>query len=179
MKDERFARQFAGKDLKTLYTKTATTMPRGAPGSLGDNAYLDIVAHLLRENGFPAGSRELTADGLDAVRVVAGRPKPPPPIGDFSYVDIVGCLVAGPERTWILTEASEPVVAVPGSAWSSASAAQVSPGTETFRLIDAMAYAPEEHAHQQVHVRGLLIRLPGDQRMTVSALEVMSATCRQ
>ena len=29
LRGERFARIFAGKDLKTLYTKIATTMPRG------------------------------------------------------------------------------------------------------------------------------------------------------
>ena len=57
LKEERFARDFAGKDLKTLFTKIATTMPRGAPASLGENVYLDIVAHLLKENGFPAGSQ--------------------------------------------------------------------------------------------------------------------------
>ena len=51
--------RFAGKDLKTLFTKIATTMPRNAPGSLADNVYLDIVAHLLKENGFPAGAQEL------------------------------------------------------------------------------------------------------------------------
>src|SRR4051794_3273242 len=113
LRDERFARQFAGKDLKTLYTKTATTMPRGAPGSLGDNVYLDLIAHLLKENGFRPGSHELTADGLEAVRVVAGQPKPPPAIGDFSYVDVFGCLTAGAGRTWMLTKASEPIVAVP------------------------------------------------------------------
>src|SRR5204863_2357935 len=65
LRDQRFERVFAGKDLKTLFTKTATTMPRGAPGSLGDNVYLDIVAHLLKENGFAPGSHELTADALE------------------------------------------------------------------------------------------------------------------
>ena len=89
---------YAGKDLKTLFTKVATTMPRGAPGSLGENVYLDIVAHLLKENGFPAGSRELTAEALDGIRVMPGQPKPPPPIGDFSYVEVVGCLTAGPSE---------------------------------------------------------------------------------
>ena len=48
-------------------------MPRGAPGSLGENVYLDIVAHLLKENGFPAGSHELTADALDGIRVLPGK----------------------------------------------------------------------------------------------------------
>jgi mono/diheme cytochrome c family protein len=180
LREERFARQFAGKDLKTLFTKTATTMPRGAPGSLGDNVYLDIVAHLLKENGFPSGSRELTADVLDGVRVVPGRPKPPPPIGDFSYVDVVGCLTAGPRNTWLLTQGSEPVAAVPAASAPSPPAATATPlGTQTFHLLDAMAYAPDAHKSQKVEVRGLLIRLPGEQRMTISALEMVSPTCRE
>ena len=48
-------------------------MPRNAPASLADNVYLDIVAHLLKENGFPAGARELTTDALDGIRVRAGK----------------------------------------------------------------------------------------------------------
>jgi cytochrome c5 len=176
LRDARFAREFAGKDLKALFTKTATTMPRGAPGSLGDNVYLDIVAHLLKENGFPSGARALTAEGLDGVSVVPGRPKPPPPIGDFSYVDVVGCLTAGPQNTWMLTQGSEPVVA----ASASAPAAVTAPlGAQTFSLLDAMAYAPEAHKGQKVHVRGLLIRLPGEQRMTISSLETVSPGCRE
>src|SRR4051812_28853398 len=178
LRDERFARQFAGKDLKTLYTKTATTMPRGAPGSLGDNVYLDIIAHLLKENGFRPGSHELTADGLDAVRVVAGQPKPPPAIGDFSYVDVFGCLTAGAGRTWTLTKASEPIVAVPAPPpGSSATAPPNAVGTQTFHLVDAIAYAPAAYAHQKVHVRGLLIRLTGEQRIAISSLEMVSASC--
>jgi mono/diheme cytochrome c family protein len=180
LREERFAREFAGKDLKTLFTKTATTMPRGAPGSLGDNVYLDIVAHLLKENGFPSGSRELTVELLDGVRVVPGQPKPPPPIGDFSYVDVVGCLTAAPQNTWILTHGTEPVVAGPAASAPSPPAATTTPlGTQTFSLLDAMAYAPGDHRGQKVHVRGLLIRLPGEQRMTISALEVVSPTCRE
>src|SRR5688572_18387755 len=76
LRGERFARIFAGKDLKTLYTKIATTMPRGAAASLGDAVYLDIVAHVLRENGFPAGDGELTAEALSSLQVIPGRAKP-------------------------------------------------------------------------------------------------------
>src|SRR5438132_8131601 len=123
-------------------------MPRNAPASLGDNVYLDIVAHVLKENGFPAGPQELAADALEGIRVLPGRPKPPPPIGDFSYVEVVGCLAAGPQHTWMLTRASAPVV--PATAASaapapSAPAATAKPlGTETFHLVDAMAYAPDD-----------------------------------
>jgi cytochrome c5 len=175
LKEQRFAREFAGKDLKTLFTKVATTMPRNAPASLGDNVALDIVAHLLKENGFPAGPQELTADALEGVRVLPGRPKPPPPIGDFSYVEVVGCLAAGPLHTWMLTHASAPVV--PAAAAASTPAGAKPLGTETFQLVDAMAYAPDDHAGHKVYVRGLLIRLPGGQRMTISAFEMVSRTC--
>jgi mono/diheme cytochrome c family protein len=177
LREQRFAQQYAGKDLKTLFTKIATTMPRNAAGSLADSVNLDIVAHVLKENGFPAGSRELTAEALEAIGVVPGRPKPPPPVGDFSYVEVVGCLTAGPERTWMLTRASEPVVAVP-SAPVPAAALDRPAGTETFRLLDAMAYAPDDHKGQTMYVRGLLIRVADERRMTISTFVPVSPTCR-
>jgi mono/diheme cytochrome c family protein len=190
LRGQRFARQFADKDLKTLFTKVATTMPRNAPASLGDNVNLDIVAHVLKENGFPAGPHELTADALDGIRVLPGRPKPPPPIGDFSYVEVVGCLTAEPaspkrgsakakpQQTWMLTRASAPVVPAANAAASSTPAATETPlGSETFHLLDAMAYAPQDHAGHKMFVRGLLIKLPGEQRMTISTFEMVSPTC--
>ena len=177
LKAQRFATQYAGKDLKELFTKIATTMPRNAAGSLPDSVNLEIVAHVLRENGFPAGPRELTADATEAIRVVPGRPKPPPPVGDFSYVEVVGCLTPGPQRTWMLTRASEPVVAV-ASVPVSATAREKPLGTQTFQRLDAMAYAPDDHTGEMVYVRGLLIKLAGEPRMTISTFETVSPTCR-
>ena len=189
LRDQRFARQFAGKDLKTLFTKVATTMPRNAPASLGDNVNLDIVAHVLKENGFPAGPNELTADALDGIRVLPGRPKPPPPIGDFSYVEVVGCLTAEPPAPkrgsakagmWMLTRASAPIVPASTAAAASTPAAAATPlGNGTFHLLDAMAYAPQDHAGHKMYVRGLLIKLPGEQRMTISAFEMVSPACSE
>ena len=177
LKEERFARVYAGKDLKTLYSKVADTMPRNTPGSLTTDVYLDVVAHMLKENGFKPGARELTADALEAIRVVPGQPKPAPPVGDFSYVDVVGCLTAGPGHTWMLTRASEPVAAAP-SAPAPAAPKDGPPGTQTFHLLDAMAYAPDDRKGQTVYVRGLLIKLAGEPRMTISTFETVSPTCR-
>ena len=177
LRERRFTQQFAGKDLKTLFTRIATTMPRNAAGSLTDAVNLDIVAHVLKENGFPAGAHELTADALAAIGVVPGRPKPPPPVGDFSYVEVVGCLTAGPQQTWMLTRASDPVVAVPSSPVSAA-AMEKPTGTQTFHLLDAMAYAPDDHKGQTMYVRGLLIRVAGEPRMTISTFVAVSPTCR-
>ena len=176
LRGERFARIFAGKDLKTFYTKTATTMPRGAPASLGDAVYLDIVAHVLRENGFPAGEKELTQEALSTLQVIPGRAKPPPPVGDFSYVEVVGCLNPGPENTWQLTSGSEPV-SLAAADVNKPAATDRALGSQVFRLLDAMAYKPEAHRGHRMYVRGLLIRIPGEQRMTISTLEMVAPTC--
>jgi len=179
LKAQRFTRDFGGKDLKALFTKIATTMPRNAPASLGEDAYLDIVAHVLKENGFPTGSQELTAAALDGVRVLAGRAQPPPPLGDFSYVDLVGCVAAGPDGTWLLTRASDPVALAAAAPAASTTVAGARPlGGGTLHLIDAAAYAADRHVGHKVYVRGLLIRLPDEQRMTISAFEMVSAVCQ-
>jgi hypothetical protein len=178
LKEQRFTRDFAGKDLKTLFTRVSTTMPRNAPASLGDNIYLDIVAHVLKENGFPAGSEELTTGGLDGIQVVPGKAKPPPPVGDFSYVEVVGCLTAGPQNTWLLTRSSDPVAVTPNAAAASP-ATPASPGTQTFHLLDAMAYSPNAQMGHKLRVRGLLIKLPDEQRMTVSSIETVAPTCHE
>src|SRR5258706_10411158 len=162
-------------------------MPRNAAGSLSDPVYLDIFSHILKENGFPAGQSELTADGLDGIQVVAGKPKPPPPVGDFSYVEFGGRLTAGPQNTWMLTRASEPVVAFLASPVAASSApappAEIAAakrlGTETFHLLDAMAYAPETHKGQKMAVRGLLIKLADEQRMTISSFDMVAASCSE
>lgn len=178
LRGERFTKIFAGKDLKTLYTKIATTMPRSAAASLGDAVYLDIVAHILRENGFPAGDGELTAEALSGVEVLPGKAKPPPPVGDFSYVEVVGCLTPGPDNTWLLSNASEPVaLPLSGPALRQTEATDRPLGTEVFRLLDAMAYNPELHTEKKMYVKGLLIKLPGEQRMTISALETVAPSC--
>jgi cytochrome c5 len=178
LRDQRFARVFAGKDLKALFTKVATTMPRNAPASLTENMYLDIVAYMLRENGFPAGSRELAADGLDGIEVLPGRPKPPPPVGDYSYVDVIGCLESAPRNTWLLTHASTPVAVAAGASGQPPAVTENAPlGSDTFHLVDAIAYAPEQHRGHKIYVRGLLIKLPHEQRMTISSLEMLSTSC--
>ena len=175
LREQRFARIFAGKDLKTLFTKIATTMPRNAPASLADEVYLDIVAHVLKENGFRAGAQELTASALDGIRIVPGQPKPLPALGEFSYVEVVGCLTAGPRRTWMLTHASDPIVTAPSAATTTATTRPL--GAQTFHLLDAVAYAPDGHAGHKMYVRGLLIKLPDEQRMTISTLEMVAPTC--
>jgi hypothetical protein len=181
LKEDRFNRNFAGKDLKTLFARISLTMPRGAPGSLSEGAYLDILSYVLRENGFPAGVEELTSDELETVEVLPSRPKPLPPVSDFSYVEVVGCFVPGSDGAWMLANASEPVASEAPATPMNLRTNVISPtllGNETYHLLDAMAYHPESLKGHKTHVRGLLVRLPSEQRMTISDIRSLSPTCR-
>jgi mono/diheme cytochrome c family protein len=57
-----FGISWNGKPVADLFTLMRTSMPLGAPGSLRDPEYLDIVAYVLKFNGYPAGDRELGPD---------------------------------------------------------------------------------------------------------------------
>ena len=50
------------KDVNNLFSYIRTWMPEDDRGSLDDHTVIDIVAHILRQNAFPAGSEELVAD---------------------------------------------------------------------------------------------------------------------
>ena len=43
------------------FVEVRGTMPQAAPGGLSDQLYVDILAYVLKENGFPAGKTELPA----------------------------------------------------------------------------------------------------------------------
>jgi mono/diheme cytochrome c family protein len=53
-----------------MLTATRTTMPQGAPGSLSQQTYLDIVAYLLKANGIPAGASDLPKSRDELRRIV-------------------------------------------------------------------------------------------------------------
>jgi mono/diheme cytochrome c family protein len=54
-----FVSDFNGLTVGDLFDRVRTTMPLNAPASLGRQRYADILAFVLKSNGFPAGQREL------------------------------------------------------------------------------------------------------------------------
>lgn len=67
-----------GSDAYALFTKMRQAMPLDAPGSLTPEEYVDILAYIFQENGFPAGRDELTlnADQLQNIRIVRVPSRP-------------------------------------------------------------------------------------------------------
>jgi hypothetical protein len=49
-------------------------MPEDNPGGLSTNTYLDIMAYILDQNGFPAGEVELVSD-IEAMKEVVLFPR--------------------------------------------------------------------------------------------------------
>ncbi len=66
-KGQPFIDRWREAPLDFLFTHIRTKMPGDAPGTLSQSTYLDILAYLLRENGYPAGSADLTADQLGSI----------------------------------------------------------------------------------------------------------------
>jgi alcohol dehydrogenase (cytochrome c) len=72
-----FRTKWGQQSAEPLFTYTATRMPPSAPASLGDARYTDLMAFILRENGSPAGSRELLTDSESLKTLPAPRwPRP-------------------------------------------------------------------------------------------------------
>lgn len=51
-----FVQSWNGHTIDELLNVISTTMPQGSAGSLSPDAYADIVAYILKVNGFPAGA---------------------------------------------------------------------------------------------------------------------------
>lgn len=69
-------RRIRGKPFRTafeVFDFSRATMPAQAPGSLSEEDYLAITAHLLQANGAAPGGRPLTARSAAAVRLRPAR----------------------------------------------------------------------------------------------------------
>jgi mono/diheme cytochrome c family protein len=94
------------KSVGDLLKFVSTNMPNGNGGSLSAATYQDLVALILKSNGFPAGMTDLAPERVADVQII---PKDGPgelPAG--TLVRVVGCLAKGNGRDWVLTSATVP-----------------------------------------------------------------------
>lgn len=72
-----FTFKWNGKSLRDLFELIRTTMPPGQAGSLGEQAYADVIAAILQHNRFPAGTAaELSGDAQSLADIQIRREKP-------------------------------------------------------------------------------------------------------
>ena len=59
-----FTFRWKDKNLHDYFVGMRNTMPQGAPGSLSEETYADLVAYLLAEIGYPSGQDELSPEAI-------------------------------------------------------------------------------------------------------------------
>lgn len=101
---EAFWKSFSQKTVGDLLEFVSTYMPNGSPGSLNENTYRDIVAVILKSNGFPAGATELgsATAGAQILPKDGGADLPAD-----ALVHVVGCLARSGDD-WVVTKATTP-----------------------------------------------------------------------
>lgn len=70
--DEPFFESWTGRPLSEMITLIALTMPNDGSATVTDAEATDLVAYILQQNGYPAGSQPLTKESASAV---VERPK--------------------------------------------------------------------------------------------------------
>jgi len=57
-----FLAQWENKHVGEFFTRIKTTMPEDAPGSLSEKEILDVIAYVIKTNGFPASDKSLQSE---------------------------------------------------------------------------------------------------------------------
>ena len=181
LKDDLFMDRWREFNLSVLFDLIKNTMPADNPGTLGESAYLDIQAYLLQANGIPPGAKELTA-GVPANTLLVGKDGPQP-LPTSAQVEVVGCFTADSGNGWFLTHAAEPTRTLNTfelTAEELREARDKPLGDQLFRLqnaTDLPGFDPEKLAGNKADAKGILVRQPKNERINVTALQMVAAGC--
>jgi S-disulfanyl-L-cysteine oxidoreductase SoxD len=176
---DRFLAHWREDTVDNYFKAIKSTMPRGAPASLTDSTYVDIVSFILKTNGSPAGTEELNAAALSRIRI-EGK-SGPQPLTSGALVQVVGCLEPRGGKEWALTQASSAVRTRNPKDFTAEelSSQDAQPlGVLTYGLMDTASYRPESQNGQKVAARGFLIAKPGDHRINLTALRMTGSACQ-
>jgi S-disulfanyl-L-cysteine oxidoreductase SoxD len=160
-------------DLVAYVSKNMPSSDDGTlAGTLPSSTYVDIVAHILRTNGFPAGPQELTPDSGTGVRIV--NKDGPSELPASTVARLVGCLgPKGADGNWRVTKASRPERATPPPATA---ARDVPAGDREYALKFVLRNLTTMVGHK-VAVTGLLLGDGGVDGLNVNTVESVADTC--
>jgi mono/diheme cytochrome c family protein len=161
------------KTVGDLLKFVSTNMPNGVTaGSLAPSAYNDLVALILKSNGFPAGTFEVAPDTVAAIQII---PKDGP--GELpadTLARVVGCLAPKQGADWTITNATAPQrIDKPGTGADDATAAL---GEKTMTLKFVLSRI-DANVGKRVSVSGILIGTGGASGINVSQVTRVADTC--
>ncbi len=179
-----FMEHWREDNVGSFFHRLKNTMPRGAPASLSDRVYLEMVAFILQANGFPAGKTELTLASLGSIQIEdRDGPKAVP---EFALVKTVGCLEKSASGEWTLEHAS-PAARTrnpDASTETELRAAAALSGTGEFHFLrlmpyDVTAYKMEAQKAHRVEAKGFLMRKAGQELLNLTSVTTVQASCSQ
>jgi len=169
---EKFWEGYTQKTVGDLLTFVKTNMPNGQGGTLPAASYNDLVALILRSNGFPAGKAELTPESVANVQII---PKDGP--GELpanTLVRVVGCLAPKSGADWVLTSATAPVrIEKPGAVPEDASR----PLGERSVTLKFVLSRLDAFVGQRMAVTGILMGAGGVNGINVATVNRVAETC--
>jgi mono/diheme cytochrome c family protein len=97
----------------------------------------------------------------------------------LDIVEVIGCLAQSPSRTWILTNASDPIVSkTQATSLAALKAAAAKPlGNQQYQLLGVSAFKPLSQIGRKVAVKGVLIKDAKESHLNVTSLQMVAATC--
>jgi len=163
--------------LSFLHGFFSSRMPADEPGTLSAAVYLETLAFLLQENGFPAGSVELKVELLDSILLTGADG--PALLPSNSLVRLVGCLVADGEGHALLQVASPTRVrtADETSPAELALSTATPSGAGSYNLRNADRFAAADKIGQRVQAKGVFNPQTTPPTLNVLSLESTGQTC--
>jgi mono/diheme cytochrome c family protein len=161
------------KSVGDLLKFVSTNMPNGiGAGSLSPSAYNDLVALILKSNGFPAGTFEVAPDTVANIQII---PKDGP--GELpanTLARVVGCLAPKAGADWTITNATAPMrIEKPGAAADDGTKAL---GDRTVALKFVLSRL-DANVGKRVSVSGILMGAGGADGINVSMVSKVGDTC--
>lgn len=169
---DKFWATFTQKSVGDLLGYVSKNMPNGNGGSLSPSAYNDLIALILRANGFPSGTAEVTPDAVADIQII---PRDGPgELPSNVLARIVGCLEKD-GSDWVLTKATMPqridkVGAGPNDA-------TIALGTRSIPLKFVMTRL-DPYAGQRMSVSGMLIGAGGADGINVTTVNRVAENCQ-
>jgi len=169
---DKFWSGFTQKTVADLLTFVKTNMPNGVnAGSLPASTYNDLVALILKSNGFPAGATEVAPDSVAGVQIIPKDGSTELPAN--TLVRVVGCL-ARSGSDWILTSATTPErIERTGAGPEDATRAL---GSRSMTLKFVLTRL-DSYAGQRMSVSGILIGAGGADGINVTTVSRVAEQC--
>jgi len=172
---DKFWMDWGEQGVDDLLAYVSKNMPFSEDGSLAGtlpaSAYADIVAHILRANGFPAGMQELSAASAAGMQIV--KKDGPGELPASTLAQVVGCLAPrDADGSWRVVRATAPVRATAASRPDP----KTPSGDREYALKFVLTPLTRFVGHQ-VAVTGLLIGPGGVDGLNVSTVESIASSC--